>query len=71
MNRIKIIKKNGNAVELQSPINTDATVPESNFEPRDATETIEGWITNWRRRKETETSRAFDELTRLGLKSSV
>lgn len=70
MNQIKIIKKNVKAVESQG-LNINGAVPKSNSKRRDTTETIEGWITNWRRQKETETSRAFDELTRLGLKSSV
>ena len=69
MNKIKVIKKGAarepdnrfNSVEEKSP-------PES--KGRDAIKTVESWVADWRARTESETRRAFAELTSLKLRNS-
>ena len=69
MNKIKVIKKGAagepdnrvNAVKEKSPLKSNG---------REAIKTVESWITDWRARTESETRRAFAELTSLKLRNS-
>lgn len=70
MSKIRVIKKSATgeaAVELKTVEETSS--PKS--KRRDAIETIENWVADWRTQTEIKTRRAFDELTNFKLGNSI
>ena len=69
MSKIKVIKKNG-LIEPNLPLETieEDSQPKSNR--RQAIETVESWITDWRRQTEIKTLLALDDLIRFKLQDS-
>jgi hypothetical protein len=69
MNKIKVIKKVA-VVELDNRVNAIEEKRPLKSNGRDAIKTVESWIADWRARTESETRRAFAELTSLKLRNS-
>jgi len=69
MSKIKVIKKNGH-IEPNRPFETieEDSQPKSNR--RQAIETVESWITDWRRHSEIKARLALDDLIRFKLQDS-
>lgn len=68
MSKIKVIKKNA-VREFHSSFNTTEAKPKS--KQREMAETIENWVSDWRRQTEIQTQLALDLLTGLKLEDSV
>lgn len=70
MSKIKVIKKNA-IRESNCPVRTNEVNVKRKPKQRDMVETVEEWITDWRRRTEDQTRLALGELTRLRLTDSI
>ena len=69
MSKIKVIKKNG-LIEPNRPFETIEEDLQPKLNRRQAIETVESWIADWRRQTEIKTRLALDDLIRFKLQDS-
>lgn len=70
MNKIRVIKKSATGEAAGELKTVEENLPLKS-KRRDAIETVENWVADWRKQTEIETRRAFDELTSFKLGNSV
>ena len=70
MSQIRVIKKSATGEAADKLKTVEEKLP-LEFKRRDAIETIENWVADWREQTEIKTRRAFDELTNLKFGNSV
>jgi hypothetical protein len=70
MGKIKVIKKNA-AREFDGPCRAAGAGPRPQSKKRELVETVEAWVSNWRRLAEIEKLVALDKLSRLRLEDSA
>ncbi len=70
MSKIKVIKKN-ELIEQNRPFKTIEKDLQPKSNRREAIETVESWVTDWRKRTEIKTRLALEDLTRFKLQGST